>query len=432
MEITTMLVRARCGLSGCVKLGRKVASGSVPRGIPPACSQNSTQCPYTIFILGMRCDMEGNPLPRIFSLKIIWKWISGGLRPRSCDPTALDTRIAAPRMWSMIDRRGFCLSASATLFAPRVVGANSNDLRTAIASLRQLHSLQISRGADMVFAEAPRGPGLDRLANIKSCSKSIVALLLGSVIDRGEISSVTATLGQIAPGILPGNATPGAAAITMEDLVTLRAGLERTSGPNYGAWTSSRNWLADALSRPMVAEPGTRMLYSTGSTHILGASLAEATGRSLLELARERLGAPLGIDIPAWTRDPQGYYLGGNEMGLSPSAMLKIAMLMRDRGRFDGEQVLSEDWITKSTKPYARSPWSGLSYGYGWFLSPSGYVLGRGYGGQIIAAHPGRDLAVAVTSDPTQPARSDGYFGDLMRLLDGPVLAISQNPVDGR
>lgn len=289
--------------------------------------------------------------------------------------------------------------------------------------LPQLHSLQIRRGNDIVFAEAPRGPGLDRFANIKSCSKSIVALLLGVALERGEVPAVTTTLGQIAPGILPRNATAGVADITMEDLVTLRAGLERTSGANYGGWISSGNWLADALTRPMVAAPGTRMLYSTGSSHILGAALAEATGQSLLAQTRECLGGPLDIEIPPWTRDPQGYYLGGNEMALRPTAMLKIATLLRDEGRFAGKQVVPQDWILASTEPRARSPWSGLSYGYGWFLSPSGYVLGRGYGGQIIAAHPGRNLAVAITSDPTRPARSDGYFGAVMRLLDGPVLA---------
>ena len=211
----------------------------------------------------------------------------------------------------------------------------------------------------------------------------------------------------------------------MEDLVTLRAGLERTSGANYGGWVSSRNWVADALTRPMVAEPGGRMLYSTGSTHILGAALAEATSRDLLQQARARLGGPLGIEIPAWTRDPQGYYLGGNEMALRPTAMLKIAAMVRDGGRADGRQVISAGWMRASVRPRARSPWSGLSYGYGWFLSDTGYVLGRGYGGQIIAAHARRGLAVAITSDPTRPARSDGYFGDLMRLLEGPVLAVA-------
>lgn len=325
----------------------------------------------------------------------------------------------------MTKRRTFIFTACAALSAPWVVRAQSDDLRSAMQALPQLHSLQIRRGDGIVFAEAPRGPGLDRFANIKSCSKSIVALLLGVAVDRGEIPAVTATLDEVAPSLLPANATEGVADITMEDLVTLRAGLERTSGANYGGWISSGNWLADAMTRPMVAAPGTRMLYSTGSTHILGAALAQATGQSLLTQARDRLGAPLDIEIPPWTRDPQGYYLGGNEMALRPRDMLKIATLLREGGRFAGEQVVPRDWIAASTEPRARSPWSGLSYGYGWFLSPSGYVLGRGYGGQIIAAHPGRDLAVAITSDPTLPARSDGYFGALMRLLDGPVMVVA-------
>jgi len=322
-------------------------------------------------------------------------------------------------------RRTFLTTTAAAFCAPFLARAQTDDLRSAIDALPQLHSIQVSKGDETVIAEAPRGPGLDRLANIKSCSKSIVALLLGAAIDRGEVASVQAPLSEVAPNILPSNATPGAADITLEDLVILRAGLERTSGGNYGAWVSSRNWLADALSRPMVAEPGGQMLYSTGSTHILGAALAEATGQSLLAQARERLGRPLGIEIPPWTRDPQGYYMGGNEMALRPTAMLEIAKLMRDDGQFEGAQVIPQSWVAASTIPYARSPWSGLSYGYGWFLSPSGYTLARGYGGQIIASHKARNLAVAITSDPNQPARSGGYFGDLMRLLDGPVLALA-------
>ncbi len=321
-----------------------------------------------------------------------------------------------------VTRRSFLATASAVLATPLVARANADALAAAIRTLPQLHSIQVRRGPDVVFSAAPRGPGLDRPANIKSCSKSVVALLLGAAIDRGDVPSVTAPLAEVAPGLLPPNATPGAGDITLEDLVTLRAGLERTSGPNYGAWVSSPNWVANALTRPMIAAPGGRMLYSTGSTHVLGAALAEATGQSLLAQARQRLGDPLGIEIPPWTRDPQGYYLGGNDMALRPTAMLRIAALMRDGGEIAGTRVVSRAWIEASVTPRARSPWSGLSYGYGWFLSPSGYILGRGYGGQIIAAHPRRNLAVAITSDPTRPARSGGYFGDLVRLLDGPVL----------
>lgn len=328
-------------------------------------------------------------------------------------------------MKAMITRRSFLIASTATVSAPFIARGQTQEIGERIGRLPQLHSLQIQRGEDVIFAQAPRGPGLDRPANIKSCSKSIVALLLGTAIDKQEITSVEATLQDVAPRLLPPNATPGSEKITMEDLVTLRAGLERTSGSNYGAWINSPNWIADALTRPMVAEPGQRMLYSTGSTHILGAALTEATGQSLLTLARARLGTPLGIEIPAWTQDPQGYYLGGNEMALTPRSMLKIAVLLRDKGVFASNQVIPESWVAASTKAYGRSQFSGLGYGYGWFLSPSGYALARGYGGQIIAAHHGRNLAIAITSDPTRPARSAGYFGDLIRLLDGPVLNLA-------
>lgn len=310
-------------------------------------------------------------------------------------------------------------------FLGRATAQTADDIQSAIKAFDQLHTLQVQRGDDLVVAEAVRGHRLDRVANIKSCSKSLVALLLGTAIEKGEIKEVGASLKSIAPDIVPSDASEEVADITLEDLVTLRAGLEGTSGPNYGSWISSGNWVADALRRPLIAQPGERMIYSTGTTHVLGAALSIVTRKSLLTLARERLGSRMGFEVPRWMRDPQGYYLGGNEMALTPRAMLSIALMMRDNGRHKGEQIISQEWIRASVAPRTRSPYSGLDYGYGWFLSETGYVIARGYGGQVIAAHPDRGLAVAITSATNRPARSAGYFGDLMRLLDGPILALS-------
>lgn len=325
----------------------------------------------------------------------------------------------------MMYRRAFVLSSCAALSAPRLARAQTSDFDNVFSRFPQMRTLQILQDDTLVFAGASQAGGLDQFANIKSVSKTMVALLLGTAFDRGELTSIDATIGEVAPRLLPSNATPGATDITLRDLVTLRAGLERTSGANYGGWVNSANWVADALSRPMVAARGGRMLYSTGSTHVLGAIISEVTGKSLLELARERLGQPMDIEIPPWTRDPQGYFMGGNQMALRPTAMLKVATLIRDNGMFEGSQVISGNWMIAASQSYTRSNWSGLAYGYGVFLSPSGYVIARGYGGQIIAAHPERRLAIAITSDPNQPARSGGYFGDLMNLLDGPILALS-------
>ena len=280
------------------------------------------------------------------------------------------------------------------------------------------------RGAE-VLAEVFRGPGLNRAVPVKSVSKTIVAALTGAALDRGEIPAITATLAEVAPSLLPTGADPRVGALTIENLVTMQAGLERTSGGNYGAWISSRDWVADALSRPFVAEPGERMLYSTGSFHVLGAVLSEVAGESLLSLTRNRLGDPLGIEIPAWTRDPQGRYLGGNEMALTLSAMARFGELYLAGGVWDGAQVLSRDWVATSLQPRTSSPFSGLAYGYGWFLGQArgqGYALARGYGGQVICIMPGLSLSLALTSDPTRPARSEGYFGDIMTLIEDAVI----------
>lgn len=336
------------------------------------------------------------------------------------------------------DRRAVLAGTAATLLASRLPAqtpaldtAPDRDwsaLAAAFTSLPQLQSVQIAHRGEIVIAEAPRGPGLDRLANLKSVSKSLVALLLGAAIDRKLVPDVTATLAEVAPALIPAGADPRVARLTLQDLVTLRAGLERTSGPGYGGWIASPDWVADALSREFVADPGGRMLYSTGTTHVLGAALSEATGQSLLSLARDWLGRPLQIEIPPWTRDPQGRYMGGNEMAMTPRALLRVGEMIRQGGSWNGTQVISADWIARSQEPRGRSPWSGLDYGYGWFLGGRGqgrFMLARGYGGQVLCIVPGRDLTLAITSDPTQPARSDGYFGDLQRLIEGPLMTLA-------
>lgn len=330
-----------------------------------------------------------------------------------------------------LTRRLF-LSGAAVLGA-LPAGARSGNWQTIAdqaRALHQCHALVVQRDGVTVLSEAFRGPSIGAAVPVKSVSKTIVAALTGVALDRGEIPSLDATLAELAPRLIPRGADPRVRDITVEHLVTMQAGLERTSGANYGEWVSSANWVSDALGRPFVAEPGSRMLYSTGSFHVLGAVLSERSGKTLLSLARERLGRPLKIDIPAWTRDPQGRYLGGNEMALSLPAMVRFGELYLNGGRRDGTQVLGSDWVTQSLRPRTRSPFSGLSYGYGWFIgaaSGHSYALARGYGGQVICIVPDLGLSIAITSDPTQPARSEGYFGDLLALIEESIIPMAQS-----
>lgn len=292
-------------------------------------------------------------------------------------------------------------------------------------ALDQLHSLTIVHRGETRYARAFRGPGLERPVNVKSVSKSIVALLAGIAIDRGLLPGTDATLGDLTPELVPAGADSKVGDITIGNLLTMQAGLERTSGPNYGAWVSSADWVRYVLTRPFEAEPGERFQYSTGSYHVLGAVLARVADRSLLALAREWLGEPLGITFSPWEQDPQGYYLGGNNMVLSPSAMARIGEMVRSGGTLDGVEVVSADWIEASMRPRTRSPFSGDLYGYGWFVTEfagTPLVYARGYGGQMIYVIADLELTIAVTSDPTRPARTEGHAGDLHDLVEEAII----------
>lgn len=295
-------------------------------------------------------------------------------------------------------------------------------LQTA-GELEQLHSLVIRRDGQVEFAEAFRGPALDRPANIKSVSKTILAILTGIAIDRGMLDGPDQQVLPLLGYERFGDARDG---LTIGHLLSMRGGLQSTSGAQYGQWVASPNWVDHALSGELVAPPGRRFIYSTGSWHILGAALSAASGMSLLEMTRRWLGDPMGIAVPAWVRDPQGNYLGGNDMALRPPDLARIGDMVLAGGRSGDVQIVSTDWIESSFTPRGRSPWSGDAYGYGWFLSRfrrRDAAYGRGYGGQMLVVLPDLQLTIAITSDPTRPARSGGYFSDLRGLVDQIVAA---------
>ncbi len=287
--------------------------------------------------------------------------------------------------------------------------------------LKRLQSVIVSHDGTIVYE---RGP-VDRATNIKSLSKSVISALVGIAVDKGVLSGPDEKIAPILSASLPKERDPRLDDITVGDLLTMRSGLERTSGQNYGAWISSANWVRDALDRPFVDQPGGRMLYSTGNTHLLSAVLTKASGKTTLQLARDWLGEPLGITIAPWERDPQSIYLGGNNMSLSPHALVKIGEMYRNGGMADGKRVLSKSWIDASWTPVTQSFFTGHGYGYGWFeteLAGHKVHYGWGFGGQMLYVVPNIRLTVVMTSDTRHYERGSGYVQDLHALLGEAII----------
>lgn len=289
----------------------------------------------------------------------------------------------------------------------------------------RVRAVIVAHEGEAVAEEVFAGPGLDTPVNIKSLAKTFMAALTGAAIRHEVVAGVDQPITELLGPRVPDAASERLDRVSVAHLLSMSSGLERTSGPHYGEWVNSDDWVAYALTRPFVDPPGQRMQYSTGDFHILAGALTQASGHSLLALARDWIGEPLGIHVPAWQQDPQGIHFGGNNMRLSPRALVALGELYRNGGVVDGQRVLPEGWVEASWTPRVRSPWSGDRYGFGWFIRESEgieYYYGRGYGGQMLYVVPALELTVAITADPTPPSQPGSGADRLTAVLEQHVI----------
>jgi CubicO group peptidase (beta-lactamase class C family) len=280
-------------------------------------------------------------------------------------------------------------------------GPNFDAAVAAAEQLPRLHSLLVSHRGALVVERYFNGARAGRAANVKSVSKSIISALVGIAIERGHLRGVDQPIGGYFTDLLRAPADAPKRAITIEDLLSMRAGLESTSSRNYGAWVTSRNWVRHALAQPLESTPGVEMEYSTGNTHLLSAILTRATKKSTWQFAQEVLAKPLGFTLPRWPQDPQGIYFGGNDMLLTPRQMVAFGELYLNRGNKDGVPIVPSSWVDASWVPRGRSDYSEQMYGYGWWMrelagQPAFYAWG--FGGQYIFVLPRQQLVVVTTS----------------------------------
>ncbi|HEU0299430.1 MAG TPA: serine hydrolase [Longimicrobium sp.] len=308
--------------------------------------------------------------------------------------------------------------------APRARPADTVLLAQALdraAELPRLRGILVSQRGEIVLQRYTGGAGPDRAANVKSASKSLLSVLVGIAIQEGHIRGLDQPISDFFPTYFARpDVDPRKRQITVGHLLSMQSGLESTSFDEYGAWVSSGDWVRAALDQPVVDQPGGRMLYSTGSTHLLSAILTRATGTSTWAYANEKLAEPLGFRIRPWQRDPQGIYFGGNDMYLTPRQLLRFGQLYLDGGAYQGRQVVPRAWVEESVRPRTSSPWNGHGYGLGWWSRDSGgrrVFFAWGYGGQYVFVVPELELVAVFISQSDGP-RERGHLPGIHRILD--------------
>lgn len=331
---------------------------------------------------------------------------------------------------------GAAIAASATAlsFIPAPSAAQEtrglSDLLDDATRLASLRTAIVARDGEIVVERGYRGHLTTEPTNIKSASKSVLSAMVGVAIERGVLHGVDQPIAPILRNDIPEGADPRIEEVTIGNLLSMQAGLRPTSGPVYGQWVSGRNWVRGALDQPFEDDPGGQMLYSTGSTHLLSAILTVETGRSSLENARAWFDAIEEFSIAGWERDPQGIYLGGNEMAMSPRSLLAFGEVWRRGGLSgDGTRILPQSWVDEAWTARTRSRWSGDGYGYGWLLRTMAGEEVRyawGYGGQMLYIVPRLGLTVVMTSDDT-PRATTIEDRDNLHALSAEIMEIVRN-----
>jgi CubicO group peptidase (beta-lactamase class C family) len=301
----------------------------------------------------------------------------------------------------------------------------------------QVRSVLVVRHGYLVYEHYWHGMTAADGNDVQSVTKSVVSALVGIALGEGKLKGLDQTVGELLARHLPKDADPRLARVTLEQLLTMTSGLAGDD-PSLGGdprvsarQGASRDWVRHILGRRLATDPGSGFAYSSATSQLLSAIVADATGQSTLAFARARLFGPLGIasaNAPApvfvahpsqatrkayarapvaWPTDPQGYQLGFSGLKLPNRDLAKFGYLYLNGGRWDTTQVIPAGYVAASTRPYSTPPpdGPGESYGYQWWVtSQAGHpsYLAHGRDGQLIQVVPDLDLVVVITSDANQ------------------------------
>jgi CubicO group peptidase (beta-lactamase class C family) len=312
--------------------------------------------------------------------------------------------------------------------APTAVGLDEKRLCTIVHDLRLLkqpniHAVLVVRRGQLAFEQYFTGPderwaaplgtvahGIDVKHDVRSISKSVTSLLLGIALDRKLIKSIDEPVFTFYPNHAALR-TPEKARITLRHLLTMSSGFAWNEIIPYTNPKNSEVRMLRApdpyryvLEQPLDEVPGAWFNYGAASPMLLAGAIQKASGKRLLDFAREALFAPLGITDVEWVDMPNGEVAAASGLRLRPRDLAKLGQLILQNGRWNGQQVVSEEWIRQSTTPQIEAT-DFLMYGYQWWLGHSlidkrdvTWIAGLGLGGQRLFVVPSLELVVVINA----------------------------------
>ena len=278
-------------------------------------------------------------------------------------------------------------------------------------SLVGIESVLVAKNGNLIVEEYFYGFDRDEAHQLRSVTKSVSSLITGIALDRGLIPGVETPIAELFPEHAKEHEwSDRKRSMQLKHLLSMSCGLKgddlRDQFAVARATEASADWVEYALSLPMVATPGEHFAYSGGSLMIVSGAVQRTVGMSVQEFAQKHLFGPLGIKEPQWYSSPKGIPNFSAGLRLTPRDLAKLGQLCLNKGRWQGKQIVSEEWLSESTRARFEVPSYGYSYGYLWWSTELHDKSGKsldvfmalGYGGQHLFVVPERSLVVVITS----------------------------------
>lgn len=297
------------------------------------------------------------------------------------------------------------------------------------------HSLMLLRHGQVVAQGWWQPYATDRVHLLYSLSKSFTAAAVGIAVREGLID-LDATALSYFPELDAEITDERSRRIRVRHLLAMASG-HREETLDRARATDPTNTVRGFLLTPPDEEPGSVFAYNQPCTYTLASIVRRVSGGSLVEYLRPRLLDPLGIDDLAWRRDETGAELGYSGCYAPTSAIAALGQLYLQRGVWDGERILDEDWVAAATTTQVENPgeenpdWS-QGYGFQFWMARHGF-RGDGAYGQFCVVLPEQDVVLAITGQSLDmQAVLDAAWQHLLPAVDRPSDADADTALEAR
>ncbi len=270
----------------------------------------------------------------------------------------------------------------------------------------EFHSVMLLRHGKVV-SEVYWNPYQKDLKNrLYSCSKSFTATAIGFAVQENKLK-VTDKVISFFPDKQPSEISDNLKELSIQNLLTMSTGMEKEPDFIRG---SENDWVKAYLAVPIENKPGSKFNYSSLATFILSAIIQKVSGQTVADYLKPRLFDPLGIKDYDWENNPQGINTGGWGLRVKTEDMAKFAQLFLQKGKWNGKQIISEDWINEATSAHIlqnpnadeklknENDWI-QGYGYQMWRGRFNSFRGDGAYGQYMLVLPEQDAVVILTAE---------------------------------